>query len=126
MTMGIYVSQSRKAEVRLDQTDPSSYLALLPHHTLYGLLEQALHNLGVDVLWRHEASNLLDRSDRVSATLDRYEKEARGYVVSRTEWVVAKSTAVEMPYVIGADGYNSGVRRALELDFPEVGPAHHF
>ena len=36
--------------------------------------------------------------------------------------MVAKSWTEEVPFVVGADGYSSSVRRSLGLTFPEVGP----
>jgi 3-(3-hydroxy-phenyl)propionate hydroxylase len=46
--------------------------------------------------------------------------------VARTEWIVARSTSVDVPFVVGTDGHRSGVRRALGLDFREVAPAQHY
>ncbi len=80
----------------------------------------------IHVQWRHELSSVAPGPDWVEAGIDRYEKESRGYVVAHTEWVVAGSSTSEYLYVVGADGYNSRVRRALGYDFPEVGPAQYF
>jgi 2-polyprenyl-6-methoxyphenol hydroxylase-like FAD-dependent oxidoreductase len=43
-------------------------------------------------------------------------------VVARSEWVVDKSWDVSVPFVVGADGYDSNVRRSLGIAYPEVGP----
>jgi 2-polyprenyl-6-methoxyphenol hydroxylase-like FAD-dependent oxidoreductase len=40
--------------------------------------------------------------------------------------VVAHTQNISVPYVAGADGHNSRVRRSLNIDFPEVGPAAYF
>jgi 2-polyprenyl-6-methoxyphenol hydroxylase-like FAD-dependent oxidoreductase len=92
---------------------------------LEALLEEALRSQGVRVDWRNEVSRLAPGPDGVGVTVDKFEKESRGYVVAHTEWVISKSTEFDVPFVIGADGYNSRVRRALKIDFQEVGPAQY-
>ena len=62
----------------------------------------------------------------MNVRVDRFERESRGYIVAHTEWVVAESRELEVPFVIGADGHRSRVRRALGAEFPEVGPALYF
>ncbi|MCX6625954.1 MAG: FAD-dependent monooxygenase, partial [Acidobacteria bacterium] len=53
-------------------------------------------------------------------------KESRGYSVAHTEWSIARSFPLAVPFVIGADGYGSRVRRALGISFEETGPAAHY
>jgi 2-polyprenyl-6-methoxyphenol hydroxylase-like FAD-dependent oxidoreductase len=36
---------------------------------------------------------------------------ASGYPAARSEWVVARTETIRPAYVIGADGYDSAVRR---------------
>lgn len=119
--LGLYDSGGRRGQLHL-----GSDLAVMPQDVLEHLLENALRDRGVQVLWRHEITALVDRGDRVFATVDRYEQESRGYVVARSEWVVAKSMMVEASFVIGADGYNSAVRRALNFAFSEVAPPQYY
>ena len=78
------------------------------------------------MLWNHAVSRLVSRSDSAVATVDKMVKESVGYAVARTEWMVAKSSEVQVPFVIGADGHQSLVRRSLGIDFPAAGPAQHF
>ena len=40
--------------------------------------------------------------------------------------VVARTTQVEVPWVIRADGHHSRMRRSLGLDYAAAGPAEHF
>jgi 4,5-epoxidase len=105
---------------------PGEPLAVVRQDFIETLLERKLAELDVQVDWRNDVSRLEPGPDGVTATIDKLEKESRGYIVAHTEWVVAKSTEVEAAYVIGADGYNSRVRRALGYDFPEVGPAAYY
>jgi 2-polyprenyl-6-methoxyphenol hydroxylase-like FAD-dependent oxidoreductase len=115
-----------RARLALDHDNPDDCLSVLRQDALEALLERALDRHGVHVEWRHEVSGLEPGPDCVRAGIDRYEKESRGYVVAHTEWVVAGSSTSEVRYVVGADGYSSRVRRALNFDFPEVGPAEYF
>jgi putative polyketide hydroxylase len=112
--------------IALDASDPRGCLAVLRQDVLEGLLERALGEHGVQVDWRREVAAVEPSAAGVRATIERFERESRGYIIAHTEWVVAGSSAVEVPYVIGADGYNSRVRRALNYDFPEVGPAQYY
>jgi 2-polyprenyl-6-methoxyphenol hydroxylase-like FAD-dependent oxidoreductase len=122
----LYDAIGPRAHVALDASVPTECLAVLRQDALEGILEQALSKLDISVEWRHELSSIVPGRDSVEAAIDRYEKESRGYIVAHTEWVVAGSSTGEYSYVVGADGYNSRVRRALGLDFPEVGPAQYF
>jgi 2-polyprenyl-6-methoxyphenol hydroxylase-like FAD-dependent oxidoreductase len=70
-------------------------------------LEQALREQGVQVQWGHEIVDLVDSDEGVRVTSNELESEL-------------------VPFVIGADGYNSRVRRALNLAFPEAGPAQQY
>lgn len=121
-SLALYDSSKLRARVKLD----AGPIAVLPQDALEGLLEDALKVNGVNIDWRHEVTRLVQQTGHVDVTMDRFEKESRGYVIAHTEWVVGKTTELSIPYVIGADGYNSRVRRALNLDFPEVGAAQHY
>jgi 2-polyprenyl-6-methoxyphenol hydroxylase-like FAD-dependent oxidoreductase len=119
-------SSGPRVRLALDQVSPGDSLCVLRQDALEGLLEKALAKFDISVEWRHELSSIVPGGDWVEAAIDRYEKESRGYIVAHTEWVVAGSSTGEYAYVVGADGYNSRVRRALGFDFPEVGPAQYF
>jgi 2-polyprenyl-6-methoxyphenol hydroxylase-like FAD-dependent oxidoreductase len=122
-----YEGARPRARVRISgDGSPSSCLAVVRQDALEGLLEDALAQQEVHVDWRHEVARLAPVDDVVEATIDKFEKESRGYIVAHTEWVITKSSDVHVPFVIGADGYNSRVRRALKIDFPEAGRADYF
>ena len=115
-----------RVRLPLDSGGPGDYLAVLRQDALEGLLERALSQFDIPVQWRNELNSVTAGPDWVEAAIDRYEQESRGYVVAHTEWVVAGSSTSEYSFVVGADGYNSRVRRTLGYDFPEVGPAQYF
>jgi NADPH-dependent dioxygenase len=121
--IGLYDAASRRARIILD---PSSCLAVVRQEAIEDLLEQELQESGIHVSWRHEVASLTPARDNVAASIKKFEKDSRGYIVAHTEWVVAKTIDLEVPYVVGADGYNSIVRRTLNIGFPEVAPAQYY
>lgn len=112
--------------VAVDAGDPEHPLAVVRQDALENLLEDELEKMGVRVGWRHEAAAVSQVPGHARVTVQKFEKESRGYIVAHTEWVVAKTWDLEPQFVIGADGYNSRVRRTLDAEFPEVGPAQYF
>lgn len=126
-TIGLYDHAARRAELRLAGPggEPCP-VAVMRQDVLEHLLEQALEQVGVKVLWNHAVSRVLPQGDGAAVTIDKLVKESVGYAVAHTEWMVAKSTDLQVRFVIGADGHQSLVRRALGIDFAEVGAAQHF
>jgi len=122
-----FAGNDRRCELDLcPGHDGWPYMAVVRQSLLEELLEKELKKFGVDVQWRHEASSFTMGRDRVGVTINEFKRESRGYAVAHSEWVVAHTQDVSVPYVAGADGHNSRVRRALNIDFPEVGPAAYF
>jgi pentachlorophenol monooxygenase len=99
---------------------------VLRQSALEDLFAKALAEHDVTVQWNHRLARLVQTDQNVAVTVDTLEKDQVGYAVMRTAWCVASSTDLDLPYVIGADGHASLVRRRLEIDFPEVGRAQHF
>jgi len=125
--IGLYDDRGRRAEVAVCGADDTSLpVAVMRQDLLERTLEEALRRAGVEVLWNHALSRLTPQSDGAVATIDTLVKESVGYAVARTEWVVAKSRDVRVPFVIGADGHRSRVRTMLGASFPEVGPTRSF
>jgi NADPH-dependent dioxygenase len=125
-SIGLYEGGERRALATLGGDDPNGCLAVVRQDALEELLEKALEDNGVRVEWRHEAAAVTQTADAARVKVDKYERESRGYIIAQTEWVVAKSREIEAPFVVGADGYNSRVRRALDIEFPEVGAAQYY
>jgi 2-polyprenyl-6-methoxyphenol hydroxylase-like FAD-dependent oxidoreductase len=125
--LGLYDDAQRRVEWPLPaRADGLPALVVMPQASLERVLEEALAQRGVRVLWNHAVARLVAHADRVAVTVDKLVKESLGYAVQHTEWLVASSTDVEVPFVIGADGHRSQVRRALDIDYAETGPAQHF
>ncbi len=105
---------------------PVRDIAVTRQDALESLLESALKAEDARIHWRHEVFSLEPGEAAVRATVNRLGKESRGYAVAHTEWVVEEQKKLEVPFVIGADGYNSQVRRTLGIKFPEVAPADYY
>lgn len=126
-SIGLYDKSGKRGGISLgDPADPTACVAVLRQDFIEQMLERALAARGVKILWRHEVAELTPHAESVTVHLNKLEKESRGYVVAHDEWVVGKSTELEVPYVIGADGYSSRVRRTIGAQFPEVGRAQYF
>ena len=54
-------------------------------------------------------------------TVAKLDSVSTGYPIARSEQVVAKTFDVSCAYVVGADGYDSFVRRRLVVDFEDLG-----
>ena len=117
-SLAFYDGAARRAEVAFH----GQPLLVMPQSALEGQLESALAAIDVNVDWRHKVMRVEQGTETVRASIDRYEQESCGYVVARSKWVVAKSWTVEVPFVVGADGYDSAVRRSLGIEYPEVAP----
>lgn len=125
--VAVYDGTTRRAELNLpERPDDTGFVAAMRQDVLEGLLEEALRQEGMKVLWNHELSRLAAQKDRVAVTVDKLAKQSVGYAVAHTEWIVAGSKRTKLPLVIGADGHSSLVRRSLGIDYPSVGPPEHF
>jgi 2-polyprenyl-6-methoxyphenol hydroxylase-like FAD-dependent oxidoreductase len=126
-SVGLCDRSGCRAEIALSRGEAGDVgLATIRQDFFEQVLEQALQQSGVRVQWNHEVSGLALEDDGVVATIDKLEKDSVGYAAAHTEWVVARSTRLKVPYVIGADGHQSMVRRALGIDYPRLGPPRHF
>jgi len=125
--VGLFDQGGRRAEVALpDAEDGLPGLVVLPQDVFERVLEEALAAHGVRVQWNHAVSRLASHEEHAAVTIDKLVQESVGYAVAHTEWMVAKSTTLEVPFVIGADGHRSAVRRELDIEFTEAGEAHNY
>jgi 2-polyprenyl-6-methoxyphenol hydroxylase-like FAD-dependent oxidoreductase len=126
-TIGLYDHADRRLQIRLPEPEggvPS--LVVLPQAAFEHVLEEALSRHGVSVLWNHALSELVPHPDHVAVTIDKLVQESVGYAVAHTEWMVAKSSDFKVPFVIGADGHRSSVRRGLGIEFAQAGAAQSY
>ena len=126
-SIGLYDAKERKAGINVEGlSGPSSSLAVLRQDVFENMLEAALRKLGVEIMWSHEVFGLTPQANHIATRVDKFEKDSVGYAVARTEWVLARTDNYDVPFVIGADGHRSRIRRALKIDYPEVAPAQHY
>ena len=126
-TIGIYDASERQAEIQTPADNTyGGLVAVFRQDVLEALLEEALKSYGVSVLWNHELSDLEISADACRVTIDQLVKETVGYAVAHTEWTIGKTIRMDVPFVIGADGHRSTVRRRMDIDFQLTGPAQHF
>lgn len=122
-----YDSRACRAVLDLDGLPGDLPLpVVLRQDALEAALENALSALEVSVHWNHEVAALTPEADGVRVTLHRLEKETVGYAALHTEWVVAGTKELKVPWVLAADGHRSQARRALGIEFIETGPPQHF
>lgn len=120
--IGLYDASGQKASVQMDDAP----IAVMRQSALEDLLEGSLSGLNVRVLWRHELTTAASTDGRASARINKLEKDTRGYAVAHSEWAIAKTLDFDVAFVLGADGHDSQVRRAVGIDFPEIGPAQYY
>ena len=126
-TIGLFDHGGQRTEVSLPELeDGVPPLVVLPQDAFERTLDEALAAHGVRVQWNQAVSQLASHQDHVAVTIDKLVQESVGYAVAHTEWMVAKSTSMEVPFVIGADGHRSTVRRELDIEFAEAGEAQNY
>lgn len=126
-SLGLYTGTERRARLELADVDEEfPFVAVFRQSMLEELLCDALAKLGVKVQWNYRMARMEPEDDHVTVDIHKLEKDTVGYAVSHTEWVIADEKSYQLPFVIGADGHRSLVRRRLGVEFPEVGKAQHF
>ena len=122
-----YEGRERRAEIdysRLASTHP--YLLVVRQSLLERTTEEALQRKNLKVLWRHRLQGLAVEDATIRAEVATLDQVATGYPVARTEWLVVRSETLRPAYVIGADGYDSAVRRMAGIEMAEHSAAQVF
>ncbi len=122
-----YEGRERRAEIdysALPSRHP--YLLVLRQSVLERAAEEALHQRKLKVLWGHRLQALATDGASIRAEVARLDQVATGYPVARTEWLVVGSETIQPTYVIGADGYDSAVRRMAGIEMTEHGGGQVF
>lgn len=125
-TVAIYDGHERRMELVLDGPEGGGALAVMRQDDLEDLLEVALRAEGVKVNWQHYVASIEQHPEEVRVRIDRLESASYGYGVAHSETIVARSRTVVVPFVIGADGSQSLVRRALEIPTIIADPPQYF
>jgi 2-polyprenyl-6-methoxyphenol hydroxylase-like FAD-dependent oxidoreductase len=122
-----YEGRERRAEIdysALATTHP--YLLVVRQSLLERATEEALRREKLKVLWGHRLQALTVDGGTIQAEVAELDQVATGYPAARTEWVVVRSETIRPAYVIGADGYDSAVRRMSGIEMEEHGAGQMF
>lgn len=122
-----YEGRERRAEIDyslLGSKHP--YLLVLRQSLLERAAEEALRQRKLKVLWGYRLESLAADGPGLRADVAELDQVATGYPVARSEWVVARSETVRPAFVIGADGYDSAVRRMAGIEMTGHTAGQHF
>jgi 2-polyprenyl-6-methoxyphenol hydroxylase-like FAD-dependent oxidoreductase len=115
-----YEGGARRAEIdyaALASTHP--YLLVVRQSLLERAAEEALRRQKLTVLWGHRLQSLKVEGATIRAEVAKLDQVATGYPVARSESVVARTETIRPAYVIGADGYDSAVRRMSGIEMED-------
>ena len=122
-----YEGPERRAEIDYSAlATKHPYLLVLRQSLLERAAEEALRQKQLKVLWGHRLQSLHADEATPRVEVARLDQVASGYPVARTEWVVARSETIRPAYVIGADGYDSAVRRMAGIEMDQHGAGQVF
>jgi 2-polyprenyl-6-methoxyphenol hydroxylase-like FAD-dependent oxidoreductase len=122
-----YEGRERRAEIDYSAlASKHPYLLVVRQSLLERAAEEALHRQKLKVLWGHRLQSLTVDGATIRAEVAKLDQVATGYPVARTEWLVVRSETIQPAYVIGADGYNSAVRRMAGIEMAEHGRGQVF
>ena len=122
-----YEGRERRAEIDYSAlASRHPYLLVVRQSLLERAAEEALHRKKLKVLWGHRLQALAVDGAAVRAEIAKLDQVATGYPVAQTEWVVVRSETIRPAYVIGADGYDSAVRRMVGIETDEHGGGQVF
>ncbi len=122
-----YEGRERRAEIdysRLASKHP--YLLVIRQSLLEKAAEDALRQKKLKIRWGHQLQALAIDGTTLRAEVAKLDQVAAGYAVSGSEWVVMGSKTIRPAYVIGADGYDSTVRRMAGIEMTAYGEGKVF
>jgi 2-polyprenyl-6-methoxyphenol hydroxylase-like FAD-dependent oxidoreductase len=122
-----YEGRERRAEIDYSAlASKHPYLLVVRQSVLERAAEEALRRRQLTVLWGHRLQALTMDGTTFHAEVAKLDQVAMGYPVARSEWVVVRSEKIRPAYVIGADGYDSAVRRMSGIEMEEHGAGQIF
>jgi 3-(3-hydroxy-phenyl)propionate hydroxylase len=122
-----YEGRERRAEIDYSAlASRHPYLLVLRQSLLERAAEEALQQKKVKVLWGHRLQSLSVDGATPRAEVAKLDQVASGYPIARNEWVVAGVKTIKPAYVIGADGYDSAVRRMAGIEMEEYAAGQIF
>jgi 2-polyprenyl-6-methoxyphenol hydroxylase-like FAD-dependent oxidoreductase len=125
--VAFYEGLERRAEIDYSALAcKRPYLLVIRQSLLERAVEEALHKSELDILWGHRLQSLDADGGSPRAEVAKLDEVETGYAVAHSEWVVVRSKTIRPAYVVGADGYDSTVRRMSGIEMEEHGAGQHF
>jgi 2-polyprenyl-6-methoxyphenol hydroxylase-like FAD-dependent oxidoreductase len=122
-----YDGRERRAEIDYSAlASKHPYLLVVRQSLLERAAEDALRRKKLKVLWGHRLQSLAVDGAGLRAEVAKLDQVAAGYPIAQSEWVVVRSETIRPTYVIGADGYDSAVRRMSGIEMEEHGAGQIF
>ena len=122
-----YEGSERRAEIDYSSlASKHPYLLVVRQSVLESVAAEALRAEKLKVRWGHRLQALNMDGGILRAEVATLDHVASGYPVARSEWVVARIETIRPTYVIGADGYDSAVRRMSGIEMETHGAAEFF
>ncbi len=121
-TIALHPERDQAVEIdlsRLERRFP--FVLVLPQVLLEGALESRLDDMGVEVLWNQPALSIDVDGDHVETLAVRTEEAATESPLGPGERVEVAARRIVSSFVVGADGYDSLVRRSMGLDYRDLG-----
>ena len=125
--VAFYDGSQQRAEIDYSAlTSRHPYLLVLRQSELERAAEDALRQKKGKVLWSHRLESIGVGEGKVRADVAKLDQVGTGYAVARSEWVVAHRETARPSFVIGADGYDSTVRRLAGIEMTGHGAPQVF
>jgi NADPH-dependent dioxygenase len=122
-----YEGRERRAEIDYSSLASSHpYLLVVRQSVLESAAAEALRAEKLKVLWGHRLQALSVDGGINHAEVAKLDHVASGYPIARSEWVIAGVKTIKPTYVIGADGYDSAVRRMAGIEMKDYGAGELF
>ena len=122
-----YEGHQRRAEIDYSFLASSHpYLLVVRQSVLESIVVEALREENLKVLWGHRLQGLSVDGGILQAEVAKLDHVAAGYPIAQGEWVVAGVKTLKPAYVIGADGYDSSVRRLSGIEMENHGAGELF
>jgi len=122
-----YEGPERRAEINYSALrSKHPYLLVVRQSLLEGTVEKALRRKKLKVHWGHRLQALTVDGASLSAEVAKLDQVATGYPVARSEWIVSRTETIRPTHIIGADGYDSAVRRMAGIEMTEHGHGQVF
>ena len=122
-----YERGARRAQLSFAELDSEfPFVVVLAQSVLEKVLAQYLAAKQIEVLWNHRGIGFHLALDRVAADVEKVTDDAAGYGALHRRIALHDLLHTRSSFVVGADGFGSAVRRALDLEYCDLGGGQTF